>query len=197
MPAPVVPKKLPEFLRPHESAALVRAAGASRNAARDRLILLLGLAAGLRCAEILHLRMEHLDLTVPQLAVRGGKGGKDRFVALPAFLAAELRAWVGAAAEGWLFPSPKRAGRPLTTRAVRYLAARLRAAAGVVRRANPHVWRHSYACELLRTGALLTEIQQLLGHSSIAVTSVYLHCDAARLQPAVERLTNHLAENSG
>jgi len=186
-------KRLPEFLRPAEAEAMVKAADSER----DKLILLIGLAAGLRCAEIVHLRIEDIDLAEQTIFVRLGKGARDRYVCVPELLAAALRSWIGERQSGWLFPSPLKEGRPLTTRAVQYLAGRMRKAAGILRRANPHVWRHSYACDLLRSGALLTEISQLLGHSSPSVTAAYyLHCDVSRLKGAVSKLSLAGAESA-
>ena len=107
---------------------------------------------------------------------------------MPAWLLEALRSWIGDRRVGWLFPSPRCPDKPLSTRAVRYLAQRLKEAAGLVGRGNPHVWRHSFACELLRSGADITEIQALLGHESPATTAIYLHCDVSRLSPAVNRM---------
>lgn len=178
-------RRLPEFLRPPEAAALLESA----RSPRDRLIVLCGLGAGLRCSEITRLRVEDVDTAGRLLFVRQGKGKKDRYVCMPALLCSAMRGWIGERRVGWLFPSPRFPDRPLTTRAVQYLAERMQLAARIVRRCNPHVWRHSYATDLIRNGADITEVQQLLGHSSPNVTARYLHCDLSRLGGVVERLS--------
>ncbi len=177
-------RRLPEFLRPAETEALVAAAVDDR----DRMIVLCGLGAGLRCSEIVKLRIEDVDLVERQLFVRRGKGDKDRYVCLPDFLCDAFQAWIAGRRLGWLFPSPRDPTKPLTTRAVQYLMERLKEAAGIVRRCNPHVMRHSYACDLLRGGADVTEVQRLLGHASPSSTFKYLHCDTSRLANVVAKL---------
>ena len=84
------PRRLPEFLRPVESDALLSAA----TCLRDRIILLVGLGAGLRCAEITHLRVEHVDVGASTIFVREGKGKKEAVRALKRFIIRSVwRAW--------------------------------------------------------------------------------------------------------
>ncbi len=178
-------RRLPEFLRPHEADALLAAA----TRPRDRTLILVGLGAGLRCAEITALRVEDIDLADGLIFVRQGKGKKDRYVCTPPFLTAALVGWIGDRRTGWVFPSPVLPGKPISTRAVRLLLARLRAAAGIVRRCHPHTLRHSYSVGLMRSGADLPSISALLGHSSVMVTArTYMHCDTTLLKGVVGRL---------
>lgn len=177
-------RRLPEFLRPAEAAALLTAA----DPGRDRLLVQCGLYLGLRVAELTKLRAEDVDLDGCLVFVRQGKGAKDRYVPIPAALVGPLRAWLADRPLGYLFPSPQDPDRPLTTRAVQYLMQRLRRKAKLVRRANPHVLRHTCATTLLRSGADITEVQHVLGHSSPNVTARYLHCDPGRLKGVVDRL---------
>jgi integrase/recombinase XerD len=60
--------------------------------------------------------------------------------------------------------------------------------AGILKRVHPHIMRHTFATSLLRTGADIAEVQQLLGHSSLKTTAAYLHVDVGRLKSAVDRL---------
>lgn len=183
-PAKKANKRLPEFLRPVEMEAMLAAASSER----DRLIVLCGLGAGLRVSEICRLRIEDVDLEEGTVLVHLGKGRKDRYVAIPSWLAKAFRAWFGERRMGWIFPSPVNEGRPLGTRAVQLMVGRLREASSVARRCSPHTLRHSYATALLRSGADITEVQRLLGHSSPNVTARYLHCDPSRLQGVVAKL---------
>lgn len=177
-------RRLPEFLRPNEASALAGAA----TSRRDRLLILCGLYLGLRVSEIVKLRAEDVDLDGRIVFVREGKGKKDRYVAMPESLTGPLSEWIHGRVSGWLFPSPANPNEHLTTRSVQYMIARVKSKAGVVRRTTPHTLRHSYATNLLRSGADIREVQQLLGHSNIQTTSRYLHCDPSRLKEAVDRL---------
>jgi integrase/recombinase XerD len=97
-------RRLPEFLRPAESDALLVAAAQQRAAERDRLILLCGLGAGLRVGEIVNLRIEDVDVTGRIVFVRLGKGKRDRYVPIPDVLSNALAKWIGDRPSGWLFP---------------------------------------------------------------------------------------------
>lgn len=181
-------KRLPTFLRASE---LDRLQAAAENP-RDRLILSLGLLLGLRVSELVKLRIERIDLERSVVLVYAGKGDKDRYVPIPQKLRTQLTAWIGETREGWLLPSP-RTGGPLTSRMVQRLIKRLAKLAGLAgaelpRKATPHKLRHGYATKLLETGATIREVQQLLGHASVATTEIYTHVLPERLKGAVDRL---------
>ena len=178
-------RKLPTFLRPAEAEAIVAAARSDR----DRLILLCGLLLGLRVAELCHLRIPDIDSELGAVFVNQGKGGTDRYVPLPARLVAPLRAWVGQRKIGWLFPSPRKPGRPLTTRAVHNLVVNAAARAAITRaRISPHKLRHTYATRLKELGADIFTIKELLGHAKIETTLIYTHIDTSGAKPFVDRL---------
>ncbi len=177
-------RRLPVFLRPAQADQVIAVAKTDR----DRLILQLGLYCGLRVSEICKLRIEHLDLDQGTLLVELGKGKKDRYVPIPARILGDIERWVEDRRSGYLFPSPRKAGQPLTTRAVQYLVEAVGKRADLPKRISPHKLRHSYATRLLSTGASLREVQELLGHSSVATTERYTHVLPERLRPAVDRL---------
>jgi integrase len=105
-------RRLPEFLRPAESDALI----ASATRTRDRLVLLVGIGARLRVSEIVRLPIEQVDTGASTVFVSQGKGKKDRYVAIPPWPCDALRQWIGTRSTGWVFPSPRKEGRPITTR---------------------------------------------------------------------------------
>lgn len=179
-----VGRRLPVFLRGAESADLVEACTSER----DQLMVRLGLLMGLRVSEIVKLRVEQLDLDSGDALIARAKGDKDRYVPIPSKLIPELAHWIGAQRTGWLFPSPKKAGAHLSTRMVQYLVPKAAEAAGIAKHVTPHKLRHTYATTLLTRGADVREVQELLGHSSLAVTEIYLHVLPDRLRGAVERL---------
>jgi integrase/recombinase XerD len=181
-------RRLPTFFRGDEPERLVAAASPGR----DRLILLVGLLCGLRVSEITKLHVPDLDLSQRSLRVNQGKGGKDRVVPIPAKLVDPLRAWLGDRVSGPVFPSP-RGGGPLSTRAVQRLMKRLAQKANLPgatepRKVTPHKMRHHYATRLIQTGADIMEVRDLLGHSSVSTTQIYLHTSPERLRGAVDRL---------
>jgi integrase/recombinase XerC len=180
-------KTLPETLSVSEAAAVVEAKGREGAlGARDRALLELLYATGLRVSELVGLRLEDVDLSARQVRTVG-KGRKERVVPFGQPAAAALRAWLkergtlGSSARDaeFLFLNA-RAGR-LTDRSVRRILDRAVAAAAVPRHASPHALRHSFATHLLAAGADLRSIQELLGHSSLSTTQRYTHLDVERL----------------
>jgi site-specific recombinase XerD len=158
---------------------------------RDRALLELAYASGLRAAELVDLDVDSLDRDGEQLRVEG-KGAKTRIVpagelawrALDAYLE-RGRPELAATRDR---PDPalflSRTGRRLATTDVRR---RLRAAlrhAGVQAAASPHALRHSFATHLLDGGADLRTIQELLGHSSLSTTQTYTRVESKRLRKA-------------
>jgi len=175
---------------------------------RERLIVLTLFKTGVRVSELVHIRVEHLDLDKKELMVVKGKGKKDRVVDLDDQLIAELISFLAGRRRGYLFESPIVLGltvelardpdysRPLTTRAVHLLVKRLAERAGVekAKPVSPHVLRHSYACHLLKSGVRLITVQKLLGHSSLSITQVYLEAIATRSEVKEDVRNNPLPE---
>jgi integrase/recombinase XerC len=195
---PKLPKTLPRHLRPGEVENLLEApVGAvvndERLARRDRAILELLYAAGLRVSELVSLDWQAIDLSARVLRVRG-KGNKERMVPFGRPAADALRHWLevweslrtGAAGAPPQATEPEpvflnfRGGR-LTDRSVRNILDRWVDQAAVARGVHPHTMRHTFATHLLEAGADLRTIQELLGHSSLSTTQKYTHLDVERL----------------
>lgn len=154
---------------------------------RDRTMLEVLYATGLRVSELVALRSDQLNLR--QGAVRIiGKGGKERLVplGLPALDYLErykreaLPELTGRNSAGHLFPG--RAGRPMSRQNFWYLLRRHARLAGLARLPSPHVLRHAFATHLVNHGADLRAVQMLLGHSDISTTQIYTHIAQERLQ---------------
>ena len=154
---------------------------------RDRLIIRIFRYFGLRISEVSKLDIEHVDFAAGTLLVACGKGDKDRYIPIPDAITDDLAAWVGTRYAGLMFPSP-RTGRGLDVRTIRIMVDRTAQRAGITRHVHPHMLRHSYASTLLNRGANLKDVQDLLGHASLATTEVYLHVAVDRLRSAVNRL---------
>jgi integrase/recombinase XerC len=151
--------------------------------ARDRAVLLLLYACGLRISEALNLFRRDAPLESDILTVQG-KGGKTRIVpVLPLVQQAIIRYLdlcpVPLAPDDPLFIGVK--GGRLKPRIIQLLIARLRGALGLPGNATPHALRHSFATHLLSSGADLRSIQELLGHSSLSTTQVYTEVDRRHL----------------
>ena len=186
---PRAEKPLPRTLSLAEAAALVEAPEAgSPLGARDRALLELLYATGVRVSELVGLDVADVDLSSRQLRTLG-KGRKERIVPFGEKAAEALRAWLPPRADlragrlhrdrDPLFVNAR--GTRLSDRSVRRVLVRALFAAEVEREASPHTLRHSFATHLLSAGADLRVIQELLGHASLATTQRYTHLDVDRL----------------
>lgn len=170
IPMARVPSKLPEVLSREEVQRLL---SMTQNL-KHRALLTLAYAAGLRAAELVHLKVGHVDSKREVIRVEGGKGGKDRYTLLTPSLLEVLREyWKQDRPTDWLFPGGV-PGRPITAKAAwrAYAAAKRRA--GIKRAGGIHVLRHCFATHLLEAGVDLRTIQCLLGHGRIQTTVRYL-----------------------
>lgn len=188
--APKVPRLLPAVLKPAEASALLEAPlGEDAYGVRDRAILELLYAAGLRVAELCAMDPEGLDLDRQRLRVRG-KGGAEREVPFGDAAAAAAVDYLAGArpilAAGAKGPDRRalflnRRGKRMTPRDVRAVVEKYRGQVLAGRRASPHTLRHSFATHLMEGGADIRAVQELLGHASLANTQRYTHVSRRRL----------------
>jgi integrase/recombinase XerD len=156
---------------------------------RDRAMLTLAYAAGLRVSELIGLRIGDVD-TERGFVSALGKGSKRRLVPLGEVallhLQEYLRARSGkASASPLLFAGPS--GRALTRQAFWKLIRRYARAAGIASDVHPHRLRHSFATHLLAGGANLRSVQTMLGHADITTTEIYTHVQRDHVQRAHKR----------
>lgn len=186
---PKRPRSLPHVLAPAELARMLDAIPATTPLdLRDRAMLELAYASGLRAEELVTLTLDSVDFDGEQVRIEG-KGSKTRLVpvgepALAAMARYLERARPALAHDAQRALLLSKSGRPLSTSDVRR---RLRIAstrAGLGGAVHPHALRHSFATHLLNGGADLRAIQELLGHSSISTTQVYTQVESARLRRA-------------
>ncbi len=197
--APRREHKIPAHLSMDEMTTLLETPDVStRLGRRDRAILELFYASGLRLSELVGLDMEDVNLSSRIVRV-AGKGGRERLVPFNSAAQKSLRGWYsdravlrGAAAKAQV-PKPRaqgtkadpvfvnsRGGR-LTGRSVQRLVARYVARCSTRFGISPHALRHSFASHLLQRGADLRAIQELLGHVQLSTTQRYTHVNAAQL----------------
>ena len=185
-PRPV--RKLPEVLSAMEVESVLMAPSGDRPAdVRDRAMLELLYATGLRVSELTALTLRDLNLDVGYLMVIG-KGGKERIVpigdaarnAVTHYLAS-ARPQLGKGREHEdLFLS--RLGERLTRQAFWNIVKKRALQAGCRKRISPHTLRHSFATHLLENGADLRSVQLMLGHSDLSTTQIYTHVTRERLK---------------
>jgi integrase/recombinase XerC len=179
--SPKLPKRLPSFLPKDESKDLLDLEpGPSEAGLRDRALLELLYASGLRVAECCGLDRDDVDRRQGTVRVTG-KGGKERVVPVGDAALQAVDAWLAVRGEarGPLFTN-SRGGR-LTTRSVHRIVKGRARAAGIDRRVTPHTLRHSFATHMLGEGADLRLIQELLGHSRLSTTQRYTHVSPEHL----------------
>jgi integrase/recombinase XerC len=185
--APSQGKRLPEYLEHDQAVALVTAPDTSTPAGlRDRAILEVMYASGLRVSELVGLNVDNLDLARGQARV-WGKGGKERVALFGQPAARALKAYLrdgrpqllaGKSSQA-LFVNQRGGGR-LTTRAIGMILGKYAKRADVPGRVHPHLLRHTFATHLLDGGADLRVVQELLGHADLATTQIYTHVTQAR-----------------
>ena len=183
-------QRVPEVLSPEDVDGLLAAPDATDAfPRRDRALLETLYATGCRASEVASLQVA--DLQLEQGFCRcTGKGGKQRLapmgkragVAIEVYIRAERRDLAAKSPESppWLFLS--RRGRRLRREAIWELVKKYASKAGVAVSISPHTLRHSFGTHLLAGGADLRQVQEMLGHASIATTQIYTHVDRSRLQ---------------
>lgn len=151
---------------------------------KHKALFMTAYATGLRVSELVHLRPEDIDSSRMLIRVQLGKGQKDRYVKLSAYLLEVLRDYYRKfRPKAWLFtgPSPE---KPLLPASVRRAANTIRRRAGIAKKVTAHTFRHTYATHMLEAGVDLRTIQVLLGHRSLKTTLIYLHVSQARIENA-------------
>lgn len=190
--APRIGSSLPKYLgRSSVNRLLDSPVEGSVRDLRDRAMLDLLYATGVRVSELIHIRISDLDASEGTLRVTG-KGNKQRMVpvgrqaleAVAAYLSSARGQLLKGRTSPHLFVTAR--GKPMTRQAFwKLLRARGRAA-GVFGKLSPHVLRHSFATHLLEGGAGLRSVQAMLGHADIGTTQIYTHVMRSRLRQTVE-----------
>lgn len=182
--APKLQKKVPSFLTIDEVSRLVTLPqGKDPHSIRDRAILELLYATGVRVSELAGLEMGMVDLVGGVIRVKG-KGKKERICPFGSKAKEALLAYINAGISERDFNSPlfiNKRGIRITSRSVHRIVRRYASRLNIRKRLSPHTLRHTFATHLLDSGADLRVIQELLGHSSLSTTQRYTHVNLKRL----------------
>jgi integrase/recombinase XerD len=186
--APRKSQKLPKVLSRGDVDRLLRAPkGTDPGALRDRALLELMYACGLRASEATDLEVGDVDLQAGVLRARG-KGSKERLVPVGREAVSAVRAYLergrplltATSDDRHLFVN--RRGTQLTRQGLYKIVQRHARSVGLEDRMSPHTLRHTFATHLLAGGCDLRAVQEMLGHADIATTQIYTHLSAERLK---------------
>ncbi|MBU8894685.1 site-specific tyrosine recombinase XerD [Corallococcus sp. H22C18031201] len=185
---PRSPRKLPSFLTVEEVELLLSAPDErTATGLRDKAMIEVLYATGLRVSELCGLELNAVQLTAGYLVAKG-KGSKERIVPLgrvaiekvQEYLAASRPALLGKRVADALFVTPRGGG--FTRQGFWKLLKRYALKVGIRKPLSPHKLRHSFATHLVERGADLRAVQQMLGHADLATTQIYTHVNSARLR---------------
>ncbi len=185
---PKIGRALPQSLTEDEVDALLAAPNVSEPLGnRDRAMLELLYATGVRVSELINLKMSQMNLNQGVIRIIG-KGNRERLIPLGGEAQDWLRDFIdGARIEillerqtDYLFPT--RRGDRMTRQAFWHIIKRYAKKAGVRKKLSPHTIRHAFATHLLNNGADLRVIQLLLGHSDVSTTQIYTHVARERMK---------------
>ncbi len=181
-------RKLPEFLYYEEMANLLESIDTDQPfGKRNKALMELMYACGLRVSEVIALRLEDIDY-FEMITHVIGKGSKERIVPfyeevslyLKTYIEQERKSLLNAKKHNYLFVNKD--GDQLSARGVQYIINKQAQIAGLNYNIHPHMFRHSFATHLLDNGADLRMVQELLGHQNLTTTQIYTHVSADRLR---------------
>jgi site-specific recombinase XerD len=168
-----LPHRVPRVLSVEEINKLVAAA---RNPF-ERAIVEVFYSTGVRISELVNIRLENINLSGRTILIKHGKGGKDRYVLFgeqAASAITDYQRW--RPSQEFLFEAPAHPARPYQCRSI-YRALRKIAYRAGVKGVHPHALRRATACHMLKSGADLRSIQELLGHSNLTTTQLYTYLE--------------------
>ncbi len=195
-------RKLPEFLTFEQMETLLDWFDLDDPAQiRDRCMIEVMYACGLRVSECASLLLDKINLNERYLIVLG-KESKERMIPFYPRCEQLIRLYLeesrplfmaGQEEHGFLFVN--RRGKPISARSIQMLCEKSGEAAGLAVHVHPHMIRHSFATHLLDNGADLRIVQELLGHENLSTTQIYTHVTQDRLQKAVDLAHPHSRRN--
>jgi integrase/recombinase XerC len=178
-----VAKRNPDFLFVEEMLALLDSIKTDSDlGVRNKAMLELMYASGLRCSEVVNLKVTDIDYQRQVLLVHG-KGGKDRYVPYHDYAKEVLENYLDGARYTLMLQAKEehanvfvnQRGNKMTNRGVQNIVDRVCQEYDPTKKIHPHTFRHSFATHLLNAGADLRTVQELLGHANLSTTQIYTH----------------------
>jgi integrase/recombinase XerD len=193
---PKIPKKLPKVLNEEDIDKLLGMKLFDHYSYRNKAIIELMYATGLRVSEVVNIKMSDLDISNAVLRTMG-KGSKERILPLGDFALEFISLYINnyrvkfikKSYSEYLFLNSR--GDKLTRQAVFKILRNIAKETNVLKEFSPHTLRHSFASHILSYGADLRSIQELLGHSDISTTQVYTHISNEKLKDNYDSFHPH------
>ncbi|HEM55241.1 MAG: site-specific tyrosine recombinase XerD [Thermodesulfobacterium geofontis] len=191
--SPKLPLRLPQVLSLEEIERLLNSPNLNDPLGyRDRTMLEVLYATGLRVSELVGLKLENLNLELGLVRVLG-KGSKERLIPLGDYAIKFLKVYLENVRQKFVNEKSKnfvflnRRGTPLTRQRFWQIIKEYARKCGLEDKVTPHVIRHSFATHLLQGGADLRALQMMLGHASLSTTQIYTHLDYKKLKEIYEK----------
>lgn len=187
-------RKIPEILTEEEQKQLISIFNVRYfNSFRNRTMIKLFLASGLRLSEMINLRWKDINLMTGQLKVVEGKGAKDRILWISDSIVEELRDWKEKQSSKfsiceYVFTTSSK--NKLNGRNVRRMVAEYSKKVGITKNVSPHTFRHTFASDLLRATKNIRLVQKALGHEDLSTTMIYTHIVDDEFENALKNLRN-------
>ena len=179
---PKLEKRLPKFIYYNDLLDIIDEATRDSDGVRDRLIIEMLYATGVRVSELVNIKYDDIDFNNRRIRVLG-KGNKERIVYYGEYAEDVLKEYIATHdrnRENYLFTNSK--GDKITDRGIRYIIDKIMSRLAVKVHVTPHVLRHTFATDMLNNGCDIKVVQELLGHSSLKTTEVYTHVTNERLK---------------
>ena len=170
-------KKLPQYLNYNEMIEIFDIIDTSTILGlRDRLIMELLYATGIRVSELVNIKISDIDISNRSINVTG-KGDKERIVFFNEITKKIIKKYISESSEirkvDYLIINNH--GKNITTRGIRLILDKVIKETSIIKNVHPHILRHTFATHLLNNGCDLLTVQELLGHASISTTGIYTH----------------------
>lgn len=188
---PKKPQHLPTVLSFEEVESLLEQPDLSKpSGIRDRAMLEVMYATGLRVSELLTIEKKNLSIEKKQIRIFG-KGAKERYVPISSFALEYLIKYINEVRNESPYRNSKyifinKEGKPLSRQAFWQIIKNYALKAGIIENVTPHTLRHCFATHLLENGADLRSVQEMLGHSDISTTQIYTHVSSKRIRSAYD-----------
>lgn len=183
-------RKIPEFLTKEEQERLINVFNVRYfNSHRNKMMIQLFLASGLRLSEMINLKWNDINLLTGQLKVVQGKGSKDRMLWLSDSTIQLLQDWKQRQTKQLgkvVYVFTNRTGNILKDRDVREMVVTYAGKAGITKTISPHTLRHTFATDLLRDTKNIRLVQKALGHADLSTTMIYTHIVDDELEDALK-----------